>query len=149
MNVLKLQNGSDSIELSVSGYEFEKCTDSLEWLMVYGKVTADGETVEGEDPTIETADVDDLKIWAQNLIDNRQNSVWETIEPNLYFGYNKDSNILEIYFCPERDFRRSDKKVKGLVFKKECTHSDLESIISWCNVVIKAFPKRNIEENKG
>ncbi len=146
MNILKLQNGNDYIELRVTRYEFEKCLDSIEWLMIYGKVMVGGRKIEGEDPTIETEDFAFLKKWAQKIIKDKQNSLWETTEPNLYFKYNRDSNILEVYFCPERELRLAGKKVRGLLFQKECTHSDLESIIRWCDVVMEVFPQREPKE---
>lgn len=142
MNLLRLQNANDYIELSVTRYEFEDAEDSLEWLMLYGKVFVKGQEIEGEDPTIEVEDAGLLREWAQKMLAEPATSGWAPIEPNLYFEYNCKTNILEIYFRPERTLYYSGKKIKGKVFKKRCEKSDWENIISWCEQVENEFPMR-------
>lgn len=142
MNLLRLQNANDYIELSVTRYEFEDAEDSLEWLMLYGKVFVKGQEIEGEDPTIEVDDAESLKAWAQKMLVEPYTSGWAPIEPNLYFEYNCETNVLEIYFRPERTLYYSGKKIKGKVFKKRCEKSDWESIIFWCEQVENEFPMR-------
>lgn len=147
MHVLKLKNNNDYIVLRIEGYEFENFKDNIEWLMLYGKVASGKRKVEGEDPTIETTDFEYLKKWAQRLIRTKQNSFWETTEPNLYFRYEKADNTLEIYFCPERTQAKEGKFISGLSFKKECTNEDLEKIVKWCDGCMQVFPIRTPEEN--
>lgn len=144
MNFLRFESGKDYIELKVTGYKFENISE--DWLMVYGKISVNGECVEGEDPVMFVYEFTDLKLWAEEMLHNKQTSRWGPIEPNLNFEYNKERNELTIFFYPEHDFYKKEIDIKRnnelFFFTKKCENLDWKNIIKWCDEVIKNYPSR-------
>ena len=144
MNLFRLENKNDYIELKVTGYEFENTTE--DWLMVYGKIFTNGKCIEGEDPAMFVYEFTELKQWAKNMLHNKSTSIWGPIEPNLEIKYNNDKNELTLYFYPEHELYHKKMKIKRedecFFFEKKCDNSDLEKIIKWCDDVINEYPSR-------
>ena len=144
MNLFRLENKNDYIELKVIGYEFEDSNE--DWLMIHGKIFVNGKYIDGEDPAMFVYEFTDLKQWAEGMLHNKCNSMWEPTEPNLEFQYNKDKNELMLYFYPEHGLYCKEMKITRdnelFFFTKKCDTSDWEKIIKWCDDVIKAYPSR-------
>ena len=144
VNIFRLENENDYIELKVTGYEFENIAE--DWLIVYGKIFVNGKFIEGEDPAMFVYEFTDLKQWAEDMLHNKNTSMWGSIEPNLEFKYNKDKNELMIYFYPEHELYHKEMEIKRdndlFFFTKKCDTSDWKKIIKWCEDVIKDYPTR-------
>ena len=141
----RLENGNDYIELTVTGYEVENCTE--DWLMVYGKIFVNGKLVEGYDASVYIAELKRLRAWADELRCNKKTSEWFPTEPNLEFDYSWEKDELTVYFYPERSLckygikkRRSSRE---FYFTKGCRIPDFEKIIRWCDEVLASYPSRN------
>lgn len=147
MNLLRLENKKDYIELKIIGYEFENSNE--DWLMIHGKIFANGKYIDGEDPAMFVYEFTDLKQWAESVLQSKSTSMWEPLEPNLEFKYNEDKNELMICFYPEYELYHKKMEMergnKLFFFTKKCDTSDFVKIIKWCEDVIKDYPSR---ENK-
>jgi len=144
MNLFRLENKNDYIELKVIGYEFEDSNE--DWLMIHGKIFVNGKYIDGEDPAMFVYEFTDLKRWAGDMLHNKSTSTWSATEPNLEFKYNKDRNELTLYFYPEHELYHKEMKFKRgdklFFFTKKCDTSDWGRIIKWCEDVIKDYPSR-------
>lgn len=145
MNTLRLENGKDYIELTVTGYEIENSGE--DWLMVYGKLFTDGQLVEGKDAAVYVAELTKLREWAEEQRCNKKTSKWFPVEPNLEFAYDWEKDELTVYFFPEHEFYekgiKKDRDGKEFYFTKSCRIPDFEKIIKWCDEVAESYPSGN------
>jgi hypothetical protein len=80
--------GGDSLEISISGYQFPQATggDDADWLLVEVRASTGGRTWHSRDPSLQTFEVEALARWFEGIAHGSSfPDACDFVEPNLSF----------------------------------------------------------------